>query len=140
MKSIPNRFKKLLKIQGQETILEAVIKSSFINLAARGFGYLKQVTIAVLLGFNLQTDAFFMALSLIGLFLIFADVFDSIGVPNLVRARLRSEEEFKNLAGLLFTFTLILTFLVTLSAIFLYPLVLKIPVGFNKEALEYTIS
>jgi putative peptidoglycan lipid II flippase len=133
-------IKKLLIPQQQEKVLEAVIRSSFINLAARGFGYLKQVTIAVLLGFNLQTDAFFMALSLISLFLIFADVFDSIGVPNLVRARLRSEEEFKNLAGLLFTFTLILTFLVTLSAIFLYPLVLKIPVGFNKEALEYTIS
>jgi putative peptidoglycan lipid II flippase len=131
-------IKRLLIPQQQEKVLEAIIRSSFINLATRGFGYLKQVTIAVLLGFNLQTDAFFMALSLIGLFLIFADVFDSIGVPNLVRARLRSEEEFKNLAGLLFTFTLILTFLVTLSAIFLYPLVLKIPVGFNKEALEYT--
>jgi putative peptidoglycan lipid II flippase len=110
---ILRNLKNFLRLTDRETVLEAVIKSSFINLAARGFGYLKQVTIAVLLGFNLQTDAFFMALSLIGLFLIFADVFDSIGVPNLVRARLKSEEEFKKLAGLLFTFTLILTFLVT---------------------------
>jgi putative peptidoglycan lipid II flippase len=42
--------------------------------------------------------------------LIFADVFDSISVPNLVSARLKGEEEFKSLAGLLFFFTLILSF------------------------------
>ncbi|AAC06762.1 lipid II flippase MurJ [Aquifex aeolicus] len=133
-----SKIKSLLNIREQEKVLDALIRSSFINILARGFGYLKHVTIAVVLGFNLQTDAFFMALSLIGIFLIFADVFDSIGVPNLVDARLKSQEEFKKLSGLLFTFTLILTFLTGFLAIGFYPFVLKIPVGFNMEALSYT--
>jgi hypothetical protein len=81
-----------------EAIRYALIRSSFLNLLARGFGYLKHLSIAILLGFSSQTDAVFMALSLLGVFLIFADVFDSIGVPNLVSARLKGEEEFKILA------------------------------------------
>ncbi len=121
-----------------ESVKEAVIKSSFINLLARGFGYLKNVSIAILLGFSYETDAFFMAVSLIGLFLIFADVFDSIGVPNLVRARLKGDEEFKRLSGLLLSFTLILTLIVGFLALIFYPLVLKIPRGFSEEALSLT--
>lgn len=84
-------IKKFLEVNKAERVLDAVIRSSVINLIARGLGYGRSVAIAVLLGFSYQTDAFFMALSLIGIFLIFVDVFDSIGVPELVRARLRSE-------------------------------------------------
>jgi len=79
-----------------------------------------------------------MALSLLGIFLIFADVFDSIGVPNLVFARQKSWEEFKRLASLLFTFTLFLAGLSLILALILMPLILKIPIGFKKEALSYT--
>lgn len=64
-------LKNLFKISEQEKVLDAVIRSSFINLIARGFGYLKHVAIALLLGFSFKTDAFFMAVSLIGIFLIF---------------------------------------------------------------------
>jgi Uncharacterized membrane protein, putative virulence factor, COG0728 len=87
----------MLKLK-PESIRHAIIKTSTINLLARGFGYLKHLAIAILLGFSYQTDAFFMALSLLGIFLIFVDVFDSIGVPQLVFARMKSEEEFKKLA------------------------------------------
>lgn len=121
-----------------EMILEALIRSSFINFLARIFGYLKFFFIATLLGLGLETDAFFMALSLIGIFIMFADVFDSIGVPNLVQARQRSEEDFKKLAGLLFTFTMILTLFITIASIILLPVVLKIPKGFSPEAIDLT--
>ena len=97
-----------IMLKKTESIKEALLKTSFINLLARILGYLKQVSIAILLGFSYQTDAFFMALSLIGVFLIFVDVFDSLGVPNLVFAKEKAEEEFKRLAGLLLTFTTIL--------------------------------
>ncbi len=129
---------KAFKSNRAETVLEGAIRSSLLNIFARAFGYARAVAIAVLLGFSYQTDAFFMALSLIGLFLIFVDVFDSIGVPQLVRARLESQEAFKRLSGLLFTFTTILSLSITLISILLLPLALKVPKGFGKEALAFT--
>jgi putative peptidoglycan lipid II flippase len=131
-----NIFK--VKTSKAETVLEGAIRSSLLNLFARAFGYGKSVAIAVLLGFSYQTDAFFMALSLIGLFLIFADVFDSIGVPQLVRSRLESQEAFRRLTGLLFTFTTGLSFFITILSLLLLPFVLKIPKGFREEALSFT--
>ena len=133
-----NLIRKFFRAQEQENILDALVRSSIISVVARGFGYLKHIAIAVLLGFSIQTDAFFMALSLIGIFLIFADVFDSIGVPNLVKARLKSPEEFKRLTGLLFSFTLFLIFLVGTLSIVSLPFIIKIPVGFKAQAVSYT--
>ncbi|MCX7873146.1 MAG: murein biosynthesis integral membrane protein MurJ, partial [Caldimicrobium sp.] len=121
-----------------ETVLQGVVRSSIINILARGIGYLRNVAIAVLLGFSYQTDGFFMALALVGIFLIFADVFDSIGVPQLVKARMQSEEEFKKLAGLLFTFTLLLSVSMSFLALLLMELVLQIPAGFSPQAKEAT--
>lgn len=120
-----------------EAIRHALIRSSFLNLLARGAGYLKHLFIAILLGFSYKTDAVFMALSLLGIFLLFADVFDSIGVPNLVSARLNGEEDFKSLSALLLTFTLILSFSILVLSIILYPILKHIPVGFSKEAKDY---
>ena len=131
-------LRELFNTKRQERVLEAVVKSSLINLLARGFGYFRSVAIAVLLGFSYQTDAFFMALSLIGIFLIFVDVFDSVGVPELVKARMKSEEEFKKIAGLLFTFTFTISIAITLLAFLLMPFVLKIPAGFSENALQAT--
>jgi putative peptidoglycan lipid II flippase len=142
MNSYTTLFKKILTSflfpKGQESIRHALIRSSALNLLARGLGYLRQIAIAVLLGFSIKTDAFFMALSLMGVFLIFVDVFDSIGVPNLVRARLKNPEKFKRLAGLLFSFTLILSISALFLSLLLMPLILKIPRGFTLEALNFT--
>ncbi len=119
-----------------ESIREAILKTSFINLFARLFGYLKQLSIAILFGFNYHTDAFFMALSIIGIFLIFVDVFDSLGIPNLVSAKEKSEEEFKKLTGLLLSFTTILAISLTILSFLLYPFLSKIAVGFDQKSLE----
>ncbi len=124
--------KKYIFAPTKETVLQAIFKSSFLNLLARGFGYLKQVAIAVLIGFSLDTDAFFLAFSLLGLFLTFTDVFDSLGVPNLVKARQRSYEEFQNLAGVLLTFTTFLAIVITLLAIILSPIVVSIAFGYSE--------
>ncbi len=79
-----------------------------------------------------------MAISLMGIFLIFADVFDSIGVPTLVEARQKSEDEFLRYVKLFFTFTTILAFLLTGLALLTVPLLLKVPFGFQETALKYT--
>ncbi|AEH22438.1 virulence factor MVIN family protein [Thermodesulfobacterium geofontis OPF15] len=131
-------LKNLLNLSSKpEAIRHALIRSSFLNLLARGAGYLKHLAIAILLGFSYKTDAVFMALSLLGIFLLFADVFDSIGVPNLVSARLNGEEDFKSLSALLLTFTLILSFSILVFSIILYPILKHIPIGFSKEAKDY---
>ena len=124
----------------RETVKEALFKSSFINLLARGFGYLKYLSIAYLLGFSYQTDAIYMALAIVGIFIIFADVFDSIGVPNLVRAMEKSYEEFHKLSGLLFSFTTFIAILSTILAIILYPVLKHIAFGFSEEAKHYLKS
>ncbi len=88
-------------------LLKKLLLSPFLLIFLQEvFDYLKHLSIAYLLSFSFQTGAIFMAVSLLGIFLIFVDIFDSIGVPNLVKARLESEEEFYRLSGLLFTFTL----------------------------------
>ena len=128
---------KRIQINKAETVLEAILKSSVINTFARGFGYLKNLAIAIILGFNYQTDAVFMAISLISIFMIFVDVFDSAGIPNLVDAKTRSEYEFKKLAGFLFTFTTGLALTLIITAVIVYPLLSIIPVGFNEETKKY---
>ncbi len=106
---------------------------------ARFFGYLKYVVIAVLFGFNMKTDAFFMALSLIGIFMMFTDVFNSLGVPQLVAAKQKDLDliEFKKIASMLLTLTIALTVVITLAAIFIYPLIAKIAIGFHNTSLMY---
>jgi len=129
-------FKSLLFPKGAETIRGALLRTSFLNLLARLFGYLRQLSIAILFGFNYHTDAFFMALSIMGIFLIFVDVFDSLGIPNLVSAKQKGEEDFKKLAGLLLSFTTLLAVALIALSILLYPFLSRIPVGFDEKALE----
>ena len=98
----------------KETVLEAFIKSSFLRFFAKVFGYAKNVVIAVLLGFGPQTDAYFMSVSIAQLFLVFSDVFDSVGVPNLVKARQEcGEDEFNRISHFLFTFTTVVVLIVS---------------------------
>jgi putative peptidoglycan lipid II flippase len=120
----------------KESVLSAVFRASLINLFSRGLGYLKNVAIAVLLGFNEQTDAYFLAVSLIGLFLIFVDVFDSLGIPALVQARQKSYKEFLEIAKVLMTFTTFLAFLVLFLALTLKDVVLRIAVGYTPDKLH----
>ena len=87
----------------------------------------------------MKTDAFFMALSLIGIFMMFTDVFNSLGVPQLVAAKKKDLDlsEFKKIASMLLSLTIALTVAITLVAIFVYPLIAKIAVGFHSVSLMY---
>ncbi|MHB1657605.1 MAG: lipid II flippase MurJ [Burkholderiales bacterium] len=129
--------KKLLYNKKEQKVLEALIKGSFINIIARIFAYLKYVIIGIFFGFNAKTDAFFITLSLIGIFLIFTDVFNSLGIPQLVKARQNNLEEFNKLASSLLTLTVGLIVAITLIAVIIYPVIAKIPIGFNKTSLIY---
>lgn len=124
------------KLRSAESVKEAVLKATTLGLLARGFGYIKNISIAVIIGFNEGTDAFFFALGVIGIFLIFADVFDSIGVPNLVEALQKSQQYFNRLAATFFTFTFILSCIVTVVAYLALPFVINIAVGFDSKSKQ----
>ena len=87
----------------------------------------------------MKTDAFFMTLSLIGIFMMFTDVFNSLGVPQLVAAKKKDLDlsEFKKIASMLLSLTIALTVAITLVAIFVYPLIAKIAIGFHNASLIY---
>ncbi len=105
----------------RENIAQAIFKASIINLFTKFFGYLRQVIIATFIGFNLNTDAFFLAFSLLGLFLIFTEILDSLGIPKLVSAKKESLIKFRKIASSLFTFTLVSTLIVIpLAILFIY--------------------
>ncbi len=116
----------------KESVQEALWKSSALSFLSRVLGYIKYLAIAVFLGFNSKTDDYFMAIGLLGLFTIFVDVFNSIGVPNLVLALKTSEKEFNDLAGILLSFTTVLAFTLSFIALFLAPILPHIAVGFSQ--------
>ncbi len=115
-----------------ERVLPALLRAMSFNLLAKAFAYSRYLAIAVLIGFTAGTDAFFMALGLLGIFMIFVDMFDSLGVPNLVRARMEGEERFERLSKLLFSFTVILSLVITSLGVVLAPFVIRIAVGFEE--------
>ena len=117
----------------KESIREAVLKGGVLNSLAKLCGYARSVAIAVLLGFSLQVDAYFLATGLIGIFLIFATVFDSIGVPNLVRAREENTVRFDSLASLLLSFTLLLAVSMTFLMLLLTPILARAALGYTPE-------
>ncbi len=133
--SLRDRIKHFL--EKKESVKEAVVKSSGINFLARFVGYLKYLAVAVFIGFSQKTDAFFVAASLLGMFMIFVDVFDSVGIPNLVKAKQRSEKEFQDIAANLFAITLILAAVVTAASLLASPFIAKIAFGFSVHRQKY---
>ena len=133
--SLRDRIKHFL--EKKESVKEAVVKSSGINFLSRFINYLRYLAVAVFIGFSQKTDAFFVAASLLGMFMIFVDVFDSVGIPNLVKAKQRSEKEFQDIAANLFAITLILAAVVTAASLLASPFIAKIAFGFSVHRQKY---
>ncbi len=121
----------------KETTLQGILRASILNIFAKTFGYLRLLSIAILVGLNLKTDAFFLALSLLGIFMIFVESLDTLGVPNLVQARKKSITLFYDLTANLFYFVLILAIILTALAFLLSPLIINIALGFNAKEKEF---
>jgi len=125
-----HKISNFFLLNKKESIREAIVKGSFFNVLSRGFGYLRLLAIAILIGYTEKTDVFFLAFSLIGIFYIFANVFDAVGVPNLVRAASVSREKFHKLVGLLTSLTLFTSILIVILAFLSFPIIRFIPFGY----------
>ncbi|MDR1452483.1 MAG: hypothetical protein LBJ25_00700 [Candidatus Margulisbacteria bacterium] len=119
------------KLARPETIKRALFTTSALNFAARCAGYLKNIAIAALLGFNYQTDAYFFAAGIIGIFAIFSGTVYSVGIPWLTKAGQKNKRTFARSAAQLLGFNLLVCAATTLLAAIVLPLV---SISFLREA------
>lgn len=115
--------------EDRSQIQQALALSVFWNLGGRIVSYGKNLLIAFFLGYTMGTDAFFMAMALLGFSLIFADVFDSCGIPAMVQARRQGEEQYRELLATLFTFTLALAVVLSLLNLLFAPYLAQLAFG-----------
>ena len=85
--------------QGQ-TAIGGVLSVFSINVVTRIVSYARHILITSFIGLTGGLDAFFAALSVAGMVVfVLGDVFDSVGVPRMVRERSeKGEEEFREIA------------------------------------------
>ena len=117
-----------------ESIRYALLKGTAINLMARLMGYLKYVLIAVYMGFNAETDSFFLAMAIIGFLGIFSNALESVGVPQLTQARAQGDETtFQHIFSQHFTATILV--LISIFALFIVisPILFNLPQNFSLE-------
>lgn len=71
----------------EQTALEGILSAAVLNLGSRFLMFLRHVVITAYIGLSSGLDAFYIAMSILGIFVVvMADVFDSLGIPYLVRA------------------------------------------------------
>lgn len=127
-----------MSIFKSEKILSAVLKGSAINLLARVINYLRYVVIAVLIGFNAQTDAFFLAMGMLGLLLVFSSALETLGVPQLTQARMDNNwTQFRQVAAKVLGLVIVVEVLAIVIFTGAYPLFVKAAVGFDGAHLQY---
>lgn len=81
-----------------------LLRVSLINIFSRIFGFLKYFSIAVLLGYSYQTDAVFLALSLVGIFIVLSEAFDTVGMRKSIQLMNTDELYYKHYITNLFIF------------------------------------
>jgi len=118
------------------TFLEALIACFSVNIVIQIIGLLRQVLIAMYFGVTRELDIYFMTYTIAMMVVFtFGTIFDTVGIPHLVRTREEDREEsFRKLTGSIFTFSLLLTFLLSIIFIVFLPYLAKlVAAGFSME-------
>ncbi|MDR2431029.1 MAG: hypothetical protein LBD99_02070, partial [Candidatus Margulisbacteria bacterium] len=119
-----------------EAIKKALVTTSGLYFISKAAGYLKNFAIAAFLGFSYQTDAFFFAVGIIGIFSIFSNAFDSVGIPYLVRAKQKGTQVFSKITGQLLGIDLFVAVIVSLITLAAIPLLVRAGWGFSPETRQ----
>lgn len=119
----------------RQTVVEGVISVFSLNLLARGSGYFKTILIAAYIGLTSELDSYYMAIAIMGVMIYtFGDVFDSLGIPNLVKTQEKEGDEgYRRLAGSIFTLAVVMSVSLTVLLILTLPLTVNIAYGFSSE-------
>lgn len=120
--------------QGQ-TAIGGVLSVFSINFVTRIVSYARHILITAYIGLTGGLDAFFAALGAVGIFVVvFGDVFDSIGIPRLVKARIGGGEvEFRRTAGTVVRVAILLSLGSTALLFVIAPVAPWIAPGFSEE-------
>ena len=124
-----------------QTAIRGVFSVAIINLLARLIAYGKHIVITAYIGLSAQLDAFYIAVTVLSIVVfIFGDVFDSLGIPRLVKTlHEEGEEQFRSLAGSILTFSMILSSLLCLFLFLIAPWTPWIAPGFSLETKGFVL-
>ncbi len=122
-----------------QTAVQGVAIASAVNVAGRVLTLLRQVLITAYFGLSARLDAFFVAASFVAIFInTFGDIFDSAGIPSLVKTRERDgEESFRALTGSVFTLAVLVGSGMSLMMLVCLPLAPLLVPGFPQASKEF---
>jgi putative peptidoglycan lipid II flippase len=127
---------------GPQTAIRGVFSVGLINATARVIAYGKHIAITALIGLSAQLDAFYVATTVLALTIfVFGDVFDSAGIPRLVRTlQADGEEKFRYLAGSILAFAFVLATCLGLLLLLVAPWTPWIAPGFSAEKKDLVLG
>jgi putative peptidoglycan lipid II flippase len=120
----------------EQTALEGVLTAGTLNLGSRFLMFLRHVVITAYIGLSTGLDAFYIAMSILGIFIIvMADVFDSLGIPYLVRAWTEEGEPgFQKVSASIFSLSVWMSIVLSALMLIFSPLAPSIAAGFTEAA------
>ena len=118
-----------------ESFLQSIGSSLFWKSLDKLAGFIKHIVIAATLGLSAQLDVFYMTTAFMGVFVFsWANLFDVIAVPDMVKAwKDNRKEEFYQIASGLFSFALVISFLLVIILYFAKTAIAEIAIGFEQD-------
>lgn len=126
----------------QQTAVEGLFSAATFNLGARTLTFVRHVVITAYIGLSAGLDAFYVAMSVMAIFiLVFADIFDSLGIPFLVKAlQEKGEEGFSRVASSIFRIAVCLSLSLCALMLLTSPWSPKIAAGFSPDKRDLVIG
>jgi putative peptidoglycan lipid II flippase len=122
-----------------QTAIQGLASAAVLNFSSKVLLFLRQMVIAAVFGLSAWLDAFFVATSFVAIFItVFGDIFDSAGIPSLVRVReTEGEAAFRALTGSIFLLAAIMGVGLTALMVLCSPLARRLVPGFPAESVGY---
>lgn len=125
-----------------QTAIRGVFSVGIVNVLARLAAYGKHLVIAAYIGLSAGLDAFYIAITILSISIfVFGDIFDSLGIPRLVKTlQVEGEDGYKDLAGSILAFSLILSLGLCAVLLLVAPWTPQIAPGFTPEKKGFVLS
>ncbi len=125
-----------------QTAIRGVFSVGIVHLLARLIAYGKHIVITAYIGLSAQLDAFYIGATVLGIVIfVFGDVFDSLGIPRLVKTlQDEGESRFRELAGSILVFSILLSLALAGILVLIFPWTPWIAPGFSPDKKEYVLQ
>lgn len=114
-----------------QTAIQGVMSATLYNTLSKIAIFSRHVVITAVIGLSVGLDAFYIAVAVVSVFInTFGDIFDSVGIPFLLRVRGGGGEVYRRLEGTLFSWTVKMGVGLTALMVLSLPLVTSLVPGF----------